>query len=139
MQGGASLVVQLVKNPPAMQQPGFDPWVGKIPWRRERLPTPVFWPGEFPGLYHSGGCKELDTTERLSLHFTSMQGVQKRHVSHPGGRVKGPIYDFVSLLLSAMLHNSSHSGCSISLSFRRSTVWNTAPIKSCWPHRISKK
>ena len=28
--------------------PGFDPWVGKISWRRERLPTPVFWPGEFP-------------------------------------------------------------------------------------------
>ena len=27
--------------------PGFDPWVGKIPWRREWLPTPVFWPGEF--------------------------------------------------------------------------------------------
>ena len=23
---------------------GFDPWVGKIPWRRERLPPPVFWP-----------------------------------------------------------------------------------------------
>ena len=34
-------------------RPGFDPWVGKIPWRRERLPTPVFWPGEFHGLYHS--------------------------------------------------------------------------------------
>ena len=31
--------------------PGFDPWVGKIPWRRERLPTPVFWPGELHGLY----------------------------------------------------------------------------------------
>ena len=30
---------------------GFDPCVGKIPWRRERLPTPVFWPGEFHGLY----------------------------------------------------------------------------------------
>ena len=29
--------------------PGFDPWVGKIPWRREQLPTPVFWPGEFYG------------------------------------------------------------------------------------------
>ena len=26
---------------------GFDPWIGKIPWRRERLPTPIFWPGEF--------------------------------------------------------------------------------------------
>ena len=27
-----------------------NPWVGKIPWRRG-LPTPVFWPGEFNGLY----------------------------------------------------------------------------------------
>ena len=28
------------------RRPGFDPWVGKIPWRRARLPAPVFWPGE---------------------------------------------------------------------------------------------
>ena len=47
----ASLVAQLVKNPPAMRRHGFNPWVGKIPWRREGLPTPVFWPGEFHGLY----------------------------------------------------------------------------------------
>ena len=47
--------------------PGIDPWVGKIPWRRERLPTPVFWPGEFHGLYSPWGHKELDTTEWLSL------------------------------------------------------------------------
>ena len=40
-----------------------DPWVGKIPWRRERLPTPVFWPEEFHGLYSSWGRKELDMTE----------------------------------------------------------------------------
>ena len=45
----------------------FNPWVGKIPWRRERLPTPVFWPGEFHGLYSPWGCKESDTTEHLSL------------------------------------------------------------------------
>ena len=30
---------------------GSIPGLGKIPWRRERLPTPVFWPGEFHGLY----------------------------------------------------------------------------------------
>ena len=48
----ASLVVaQLVKNQPAMQETGFDPWIGKIPWRREQLPTPVFWPEEIHGLY----------------------------------------------------------------------------------------
>ena len=38
--------------------PGFDPWVGKIPWRRERLPTLVFWPGEFHGLYSLWGWSQ---------------------------------------------------------------------------------
>ena len=43
---------------------GLIPGVGKIPWRRERLPAPVFWPGEFHGLYSPwGGPKELDMTE----------------------------------------------------------------------------
>ena len=31
------------------RRPGFDPWVGKIPWRREWLPTPVFLLGEVHG------------------------------------------------------------------------------------------
>ena len=63
----ASLVAQLVRNLPAVQETGFDSWVGKIPWRRERLSSPVFLPGEFHGLYSPGGRQESDTTERLSL------------------------------------------------------------------------
>ena len=64
----ASLVAQMVKNLPAMQ----ETWVGKIPWRSEQLPTPVFWPGEFHGQrslagYSPWGRKELDTTEQFSL------------------------------------------------------------------------
>ena len=52
------------------RRPGFDSWVGKNPWRSKRLPTPVFWPGEFQGLSSLWGCKELDMTEWLSLfHF----------------------------------------------------------------------
>ena len=47
----------------------FSPWVVKIPWRRERLPTPVLWPGEF-----HGGHKESHMTERLSLHFCLQVG-----------------------------------------------------------------
>ena len=47
-------------------RPRFNPWVGKIPWRREWPPTPVFWPGEFHGLYIYS-WKESDTTEQLSL------------------------------------------------------------------------
>ena len=53
-----------------MGGPGFDAWVGKIPWRRERLPTPVFWLGEFQGLYSPWGCKESDTTEQLSVSLS---------------------------------------------------------------------
>ena len=65
---GASLVAQLQGIHLQCGRPGFDPWVEKILWRRERLPTPVFWPGECHGLYSPWGCKESDTTEWLSLH-----------------------------------------------------------------------
>jgi len=37
------------------------------PWRREQVPTPVFWPGESHGLYSPWGHKESDSTEQLSL------------------------------------------------------------------------
>ena len=40
---GAFLVGQMVKNPLQCGRPGFDPWVGKVPWRRGWQPTPVFW------------------------------------------------------------------------------------------------
>ena len=43
----ASLVAQLIKNLPAMQEIWFNFWFGKIPWKRDRLPTPVF--SGFPG------------------------------------------------------------------------------------------
>ena len=65
----AFLVVQMMaKNLPAMQETQFKPWVGRIPWRREYLPTSVFLPGEFHGEmslvgYSLWGCKELDITE----------------------------------------------------------------------------
>ena len=41
---GASLVAQMVKRLPAMQETRFNPWVGKIPWRRKWQPTPVLLP-----------------------------------------------------------------------------------------------
>ena len=53
------------------RKPGFDHWVGKIPWRKEQLPTPVFWPGEFHGQRNLAGYspwdrKESHTTEQSS-------------------------------------------------------------------------
>ena len=66
-----SLVAQLINRIHLQcRRPGFDPWVGKIPWRREKLLTPVFWPGELHGLYSPWGCKESDMTEQLSLSLS---------------------------------------------------------------------
>ena len=72
---------------------GFDPWVGKIPWRRKWRPTPVLLPGKFHGLrslvgYSPGVAKsrtrlsdflilysqDLITVLRIiSLHLTYIQ------------------------------------------------------------------
>ena len=60
-------MAQLVKNLPVIWETWVQSLGGKIPWRRERLLTPVFWPGESHGLYSPWGRKELDMTERLSL------------------------------------------------------------------------
>ena len=54
--------------------PRFNPWVGKIPWRREWVPTLVFLHEKFHGQrrlvgYRPWGHKELDMTESLSLSF----------------------------------------------------------------------
>ena len=62
----ASLVAQLVKYLPAMR----ETWVRSLGWESNGLPTPVFWPGEFHGLYSPWGHKESDMTERLSLSYT---------------------------------------------------------------------
>ena len=40
-----------------MGKPGFDPWVGKITWRREWQPIPVFLPGESPWTEEPGGLQ----------------------------------------------------------------------------------
>ena len=45
------------------RRPGFNLWIGTIPWTKESLPTPVFWPEEFHGLYSPWGHKEPDMTE----------------------------------------------------------------------------
>ena len=49
----------MVKNLPALQKTGLDPWVGKILWRKEWLPTPVFWPGEFHGQRRLAGYSSM--------------------------------------------------------------------------------
>ena len=44
---------------------GSIPGLGRSPGKRKGYPTPVFWPGEFHGLYSPWGGKESDASERL--------------------------------------------------------------------------
>ena len=66
----ASLMAQ-ENNLPTMretQETRFDPWLGKIPWKRKRQPTPVILPGKLHGQrslvgYSPWGRKESEATE----------------------------------------------------------------------------
>ena len=75
----SSLVAQTVKPLPTVPtsgRPGFNPWVGKISWKRKWQPTPVFLPGKSHGWwnlvgYSAGVAKSLGHDWATSLHFTS--------------------------------------------------------------------
>ena len=59
-----------------------SPWIGKIPWRRGRQPTPVFLPGKSHGQrslvgYNPNGHKKLDTTEAIEHTRTHAQVLKK--------------------------------------------------------------
>ena len=80
-------MVLVVKNPPSnADRYKFDPWVGKIPWRRAQKLTPVFLPREFHGQRSLGGRspqgpKELDTTEATEHACTELATGEWRFAS----------------------------------------------------------
>ena len=55
----ASLVAHLIENLPKCGGPWFNPWVGKIPWRRVWQPTPVFLPGKSPWTEEPGELQSM--------------------------------------------------------------------------------
>ena len=63
----ASLGAQMVKNPPVMWETEFSPWIGKILWRREWQPTPVFLPGEYPWTEEPGRLWSMGSQSRMRL------------------------------------------------------------------------
>ena len=66
---------------------GFNPWIGKIPWRRAWQPTPVFLPGEaneqrsLVGC-RPWGCKESDTTEETEHAHTGHSDTWQKQSKH---------------------------------------------------------
>ena len=74
---------------------GFDPWVGKIAWRRKWQAISVFLPGKFHGQrklvgYSPWGHKESETTERLNNNNRKVCTHTHTHTHFTGkGRLKG--------------------------------------------------
>ena len=63
---------------------GFDPWVGKIPWRRAWQPTPVYLPGESPGQRSLGGYSLLGHTESDTTEVTACTCMEEAQVNLEG-------------------------------------------------------
>ena len=82
----------------------FTPWVRKIPWRREWLPSPVFLPRESHGqrslaVYHPWGHQESETTGRLAHYLYMCVSLQlcptlfnPMNYSYPGSSVLGILH-----------------------------------------------
>ena len=69
------------------RKPGIDTLIGKIPWRRIWLPTPLFLPGDFHGQMSLAGyspwrCKESDTTDGLSTQLSTVYTVSNKYHSY---------------------------------------------------------
>ena len=93
----AFLVAQLVKNSTCnARELGLVLGLGRS--LEERLPTPVFWPGEFHGLYSPWARKESDTTGLLSLYGLS-QDTEYSSLCYIVGPCRLSIYNSLRLLI----------------------------------------
>ena len=104
---GASLVTQekrICVQCRRCRRLGFDPWAGKIPWKRARQPIPVFLPGETeePGGLQSIGSQSWKRLKLLSMHMCSQCGWKTMTQSW------GQLTDWRHSSLFADEGNSSH-------------------------------
>ena len=120
-----------------MRETEFDPWGGRIRSRRERLPTSVFWPGEFHGLYSPWGRKESDTTERLSLSSTLInkpleieQTTPSRNASSTANALSQDARNCLSPFFPALSKDGSGDFLS-NLTFPITTVAQPLPVPDC--------
>ena len=86
---------------------GFNPWVGKIPWRRKWQPTPAFLPGESHGQRSPWGRRESDTTEHT--HRTEMSGCQGLGEGGAGTGLSFEGREKVWTKTPVMLHDTQHT------------------------------
>ena len=144
----------MVKNLLQCGRPRFSPWVRKIPWGRAWQPTSVSLPGESYGQsslvsYSPWGCRELDTTERLTFslskkywesYWVSCPGIVQRMWSSQGPWNRIVLYTALdSLEKGKLCPNLSQ----LDMEGKVGTLWLcfpasvTATPSNCSPHLYS--
>ena len=120
-----SLIVQLVKNLPAMQKtPIFNFWVGKIRWRRDRLPTPVFlgFPCGSAGKESACNVGDLGSIPGLGRYPGEGKGYPLQYselensmdcIVHGVAKSRTQLSDFYFHFLSLSSETTSSSSCSV--------------------------
>ena len=119
----------------------FLGWEDSLEKGKARLPTPVFWPGEFHGLYSPWGRKELDRTERLSLFtFIATEAGVQSSVWRAGVFLRtgvGSVLGHLGLLTGlTQKENKLHHLFMIAGSF---TTWSKARIKIRLPQKLENR
>ena len=115
-----TLIAQLVKNHLQRKRPRFDSWVRMIRWKGAGYP--VFWPGEFHGLHSPWGCKELDTTEKVSLSLF-------KETIRPFPKWFSSVQFLSRVLLFATAWTIAHQA-SPTMGFSRQQYWSGLPLPS---------
>ena len=72
----------------------FDPWVGKIPWRRTWQPTPVGLPGESNGQKSLVGCGPQGPKSRTGLNWLCTNKLCTKHCTT----------NYIQILFQKQLH-----------------------------------
>ena len=71
----ASLLSQIVKNPPAMRESWVQSWVGQIPWKRAWQPAPVLLPRESQWTEEPGALQSIG--HRAGHHWAAQHSTAK--------------------------------------------------------------
>ena len=136
----AVIIAQTVKNLPAMQRPGCDPWVGNLLWRREWQSTSVFLPKESHGQrslagYSLWGRQELDTTEWLTHTHTHTRTHTDTHTSP--SLLSLPLTPPSCPSAITMQLPLLCSSFSVAVCFTRGSVYMSVPLSRLFPNSPS--
>ena len=112
---------------------GFNPWIGKIPWRRKWHPTPVLLPGESHGGrslvgYSPWGHKESDTTERL--HIPCFYKYALMSITFKIRKAKNDFNIFFFLILLSQSSCASPYWLQVPRVFPRIGLWDMQSVQS---------